>query len=478
MIRACRIYEYVQQDYDHYWTPIDGLLPPQDNYLTLVFIASCHVLYRGIWEHDSIFRKPVENKDYPGFYVNPYPLAFPLACVDEIQVCTKNDRSTCSPVHPASDSKNGFGYEFARLALRKSKAYDSIHFRMGTGLLAQDLVGQFQSAPLCGSLPTRECEYTQWILEARALFETSLARMQLDARDIARGLHSIQGLPYHDDTAPWAQGNKLCERLKVQLPPGYRNVNILTTTFYVLGVLLLVLLQLDSHFLYPEPKNRYFGVKMTKAERYWYSMKGYPLTECHTPPEGADSPISRAFTSERSNEERSLLAHMGPSNNYGTAFSPQTESRPHHSIQSATSTMSANTGLPAQPSSPVIDRPVTTEALTSTDDPPQPAQTPTTEPIESPNNLAFSFSQHENEDQRVEQSTRVSDPRAGPSNEPASDEVRPSDDGFGSVHEWPSYPARRGEASEFNHPSSEVEAQVYGNRWRQHAPSDRAVYGP
>ncbi|RMZ86720.1 hypothetical protein DV736_g6049, partial [Chaetothyriales sp. CBS 134916] len=237
------IYEFIKHEFDHYWTPIPQLTPPDNTYLTLMFIVSCHILYRATWNEDYIFPSPKRDPCYAGLFVNPDPRPHPLACIDEVEVCTDNDKSSCSPVvNSARDSKDGYGHEFARLALKHSKTYDTIQYRMGTALLAQVNIWQFRSRPLCGPSHDR-CKYTQWILEAQALFETSLARLQFDALDIAMGLHSDEGEPYHQDTAKWAQQGELCGMFKIRLQQGFRNINLLLSAiFYLITLVIVVVL--------------------------------------------------------------------------------------------------------------------------------------------------------------------------------------------------------------------------------------------
>lgn len=69
-------------------------------------------------------------------------------------------------------------YWMMKLSLENSNIYDSILKRLGTALLAQHKITQYTSEPLSDD---------HWMLEARRLFEISLARIQFDAWNIASG---------------------------------------------------------------------------------------------------------------------------------------------------------------------------------------------------------------------------------------------------------------------------------------------------
>lgn len=122
-------------------------------------------------------------------------------------------------------------YEFTRSALRKSTTFHAIQFRLGTALVAQESVGDFESLAL---------DPNQWIIEAQALYNTSLARIQFDALDIDQGVGHEKG-SYKLDTPDWAR-DKLCGMYRFQLTKGYTNINVLATVFIFALVLLLIAL--------------------------------------------------------------------------------------------------------------------------------------------------------------------------------------------------------------------------------------------
>ena len=96
-----------------------------------------------------------------------------------------------------------------------STVYDSIKWRLGTALLAQESVSQSVSNPLSPD---------QWEMESSQLFATSLARIQYDAWGIARG--EDRERPGYVEVTPDEARGHLC-RLYKSNSTGYTNVNLL-----------------------------------------------------------------------------------------------------------------------------------------------------------------------------------------------------------------------------------------------------------
>jgi hypothetical protein len=130
--------------------------------------------------------------------------------------------------HLPDDAPNTPAYWFMKWALETSTTYDSIKWRLGTALLAQEKVTQSISQPLSDS---------HWEVEARRLFVTSLARIQFDAWSIARGEDREQ--PGYKDSTPDEGRGKLCGLYKFN-SIGYTNINLgafiglLLTPFFIL----------------------------------------------------------------------------------------------------------------------------------------------------------------------------------------------------------------------------------------------------
>ncbi|KIW65559.1 hypothetical protein, variant [Phialophora macrospora] len=211
-----------------YWNPISGLdiiYPGKDPYLTIMFISSCRIIYRGACE-DHIFPATEEYPPGSSRFRNADPRARPLACIDWNEVCTHD--GVCDSMEEGVEGY-GIGYEFTRSAMRQSTTFKAIKARLGNALLANEKVGDYESFRL---------DREQWVLESRALFNTSLARMQFDALDVAIGAGHEKAPEFYEEVTPkWAQG-KMCGIYKFQLPKEYANINV----WALLGIPLLVLL--------------------------------------------------------------------------------------------------------------------------------------------------------------------------------------------------------------------------------------------
>jgi hypothetical protein len=113
-----------------------------------------------------------------------------------------------------------------RLALKDSTIYNSIALRLGTALVAQDMVSQQLSL----TLPE-----DHWMTEAKRLFATSLALAQIKAWSIASGEDADLEEDWEDQTPDEAKAaGGLCNLLKFN-SVGYTDVDLLAF------ILLLVL---------------------------------------------------------------------------------------------------------------------------------------------------------------------------------------------------------------------------------------------
>lgn len=149
------------------------------------------------------------------FYYNADPRARALACVDTSELCSP-DETTCwsmtSPLPP--DIQSSPAYWLMKWSLENSNTYDSIKWRLGTALLAQERVSQSVSNPLSPH---------QWQLEADQLFATSLARIQYDAWKIATG--EDRERPGYVEVTPDEARGRLC-RLHKFKSSDYTNINL------------------------------------------------------------------------------------------------------------------------------------------------------------------------------------------------------------------------------------------------------------
>ncbi|PGH20786.1 hypothetical protein AJ80_03413 [Polytolypa hystricis UAMH7299] len=214
-------------EYD-YWHPLPGLLPDDGGTLTIMFVSSMHIYYTNP-SFDPIFpaKKP---KYFPGqrkpLYYNSDPRALPFACVDKTTLCTPDGRS-CWPMttSPPAKAFNSPAYWFMKWSLEISTVYDSIKWRLGSALLAQESVSQFVSSLM---------EPNQWEVEASHLFATSLARVQWDAWSLANG--EDRDRPGYEEVTPDEAKGQLCGIYKFK-SAGYSNINLVA----FVGLILLAI---------------------------------------------------------------------------------------------------------------------------------------------------------------------------------------------------------------------------------------------
>ncbi|KIW23064.1 uncharacterized protein PV07_11296 [Cladophialophora immunda] len=230
-------------DYD-YWDPsadldLDQAVVTQrgDRFMTILFISSCHIIYRG-HSDDPIFPATLPHPENSGRYRNGDVRARPLVCIDWNEVCLRDD--LCHTVEDEYPPKENPGYtvayEFTRSALREATVYRSIKARLGNALIANERLADYESFRL---------PRDQWVEESEALFQTSLARIQWDAFDVAVGAgHDAE---YYTDITPrWARNEKMCGMYKVQLPQGYANINFWPNFWICFSIALVVFLGCES----------------------------------------------------------------------------------------------------------------------------------------------------------------------------------------------------------------------------------------
>jgi hypothetical protein len=149
------------------------------------------------------------------YYYNSDLRARALACVDTTELCSPNGDSCWSMTADLpDDALNTPAYWLMKWSLEASNIYDSVKWRLGTALLAQEKVSQSRSQPLSDN---------HWEAEAEQLFKTSLARIQFDAWSISTGEDREQ--PGYIETTPDEGRGKLCRLYKFN-SIGYTNINI------------------------------------------------------------------------------------------------------------------------------------------------------------------------------------------------------------------------------------------------------------
>ena len=126
------------------------------------------------------------------------------------------------------------------LSLIHSNTYDSLKWRLGTALLAQEKVSQSVSRPLSDH---------HWQLEASHLFATSLARIQYDAWAIATGRdrERIGHVNTTNNYTPEAQG-RLCGLYKFKTSD-YTNINLVAFVGLIVLAFVIFVLSWNASFI-------------------------------------------------------------------------------------------------------------------------------------------------------------------------------------------------------------------------------------
>jgi hypothetical protein len=210
--------------------PIPELQTPANDMLTVVLIQNSLIFYPEE-SHDPVF--PAHHHNAWGWFNGNFTGGV-LACIDQAMICKPNN-GTCTDLwDPSAGYVDGSivdpAINLLTAALMFSTTAISMTFRYSGILDAEAKMQQAESLPLA-----RE----QWKVEARQLFETSLARMQINARIVARGLDAAEspreGLK-PEDMFPF-QG--ICQVYKFR-SVGWKNISVGGVILCVVGGLLLI----------------------------------------------------------------------------------------------------------------------------------------------------------------------------------------------------------------------------------------------
>lgn len=150
-----------------------------DEALTLLFVRPLQIYYLKSSD-DPVF--PADGiKRFPGgdvWHVKSDPKARVLACTDKTELCDPTG-DKCWPItHRPDIIRDDRGYWLMKLSLKDSTIYNSISLRLGTALVAQEMISQQNSL---------ELPKGHWMVEAQRLFATSLALAQIKAWSISSG---------------------------------------------------------------------------------------------------------------------------------------------------------------------------------------------------------------------------------------------------------------------------------------------------
>ena len=201
--------------------------------MTIIFVRSMHIYYTR-HSTDPVFpaekSKHFEGENEPLYY-NADPRARAFACVDATELCS-SDGSNCWSMTASipQDISVDPGFWLMKWSLESSTTFDSLTWRLGSALLAQESISQ--------SIASNSLHHRQWELEAEQLFATSLARIQFEAMAIATA-EGKERPGYREVTPDEAKG-QLCGLYKYKTI-GYTNINCVALfgLFLVLPVLLL-----------------------------------------------------------------------------------------------------------------------------------------------------------------------------------------------------------------------------------------------
>ncbi|KAK6081590.1 hypothetical protein SCUP515_02837 [Seiridium cupressi] len=241
------------KEYDAWW-PISELARPDHTYMTAIFISPCRIIYSGRCE-DYVFQATDELRGEgwpPHRHYNRDPRARVLIAIDQMEVCMP-DTDHC--FHPEKEyPENGVLYEMVRTALRRSSSFRSIRYRLGSALVAAESISDFES---------RQLDKEQWIIESKALFNTSLSRLQFNMLDIATGDRPVGDVAagfedaYHDTTPSWARG-RMCGKYKFNLPNAYTNINVAESVLILMVPILLWLCSLQTPWGFEDKQRPWF----------------------------------------------------------------------------------------------------------------------------------------------------------------------------------------------------------------------------
>ena len=219
-----------------YWHPIPGLKQPADSTLTIIFISSMHIFHVSP-SYDPIF--PAEKRHsvkdfYEDYFFNSDSRARPLACIDTSKICSA-DGNNCWGMRDVvpSDMFSDPAFWLMKWSLENSNIYDSMAWRLGAALQAQEKVSQFISQPLAPN---------QWEIEVSQLFATSLARIQYDTRGISTG--EDRERPGYVEVTPVEGRGTLCGYYKFKTAE-YKNVGLIPLLGYIILAFVIYALSLE-----------------------------------------------------------------------------------------------------------------------------------------------------------------------------------------------------------------------------------------
>ena len=228
------------------WEPLPELQPPKGSSTTIIFVLPQKIFYLAPSD-DPIF--PANKLRYLDDKTKPYWLytrghATVLACIDRTRWRDPDQGETWNSMQSIPpdvlDRRVRGGLWLFWFSILNSNTYQALNKRLANALEATERINVFTSMPLAPE---------QWKTEATRLFETSLARTQVDARNIARGvLADVPG--YRRLRTPPA----MCEDTYLFVSQGWTNVSMTLSLIILIPcvIFLILAIPIDADRMLPE----------------------------------------------------------------------------------------------------------------------------------------------------------------------------------------------------------------------------------
>ncbi len=204
---------------DNPWKPVPELLPPIGSETTLLIIVSQKINYLQpssdpIFPANDTMRIPGDPRTY---YINLWGPGTALACLERTEYRDKAFDSSWRPLTQLPSrqmrlSPNMRALYFLTNSLSDINIFSSINLRLSAALNAQSRMSGFMSLPLANE---------QWKVEASRLFNMSLARIMINARDISRGAKG----QYDGFVKMPRAGVDICDRTYLVQTLAWKNIN-------------------------------------------------------------------------------------------------------------------------------------------------------------------------------------------------------------------------------------------------------------
>jgi hypothetical protein len=251
------------------WQPLDGLRPPSSASTTIINVISQKIFYEAPSD-DPIFPVHTPATGFPGYYWNLAGPGTIMACMDHIQWRDPSAPSS-DPWLPIDQKPPGFtpptdpttrgALEFMLSALNRSHTFGAFSTRTNAALDAQARIAGFASMPLAPN---------QWKVEVEKLFATSLARIQMEARNIARGV----GARYPGSVKANQSADFCLPLYMFNAGGGFVNISyvVIVIVFAISMLLVFCALPVDEERLFYEVLERWLLWLINRLRDVWRSV--------------------------------------------------------------------------------------------------------------------------------------------------------------------------------------------------------------